>query len=244
MFAYLVKRLLSGLLVVLLVSMMVFALFWYGPKSPAQPICDARHAATAATQRRGLEEYEERLGYNNPIYEEYGKWLKGVFVGRDDHSSAPPRVRLPGALPRPLLPDQQPGQRDAQGSGFPPRSPRHRRCLPLPPDRRHHRRGRRPKTRHASPTRRWSSASCSSARSPTTCSPCWPCSTSASSYGLLRTSATSRSPTAGSVGWFSGLLLPGSCWASSAARSTPDTPAARWSSRSARTTSAPPRPRA
>ena len=40
MFAYIVKRLISGFLVVTLVSMAVFALFWYGPSSPAQAICD------------------------------------------------------------------------------------------------------------------------------------------------------------------------------------------------------------
>ena len=32
-----------------------------------------------------LEEYEERLGYNNPITEEYTEWVKGLFVGPDDH---------------------------------------------------------------------------------------------------------------------------------------------------------------
>ena len=40
MFAYIVKRLISGVLVVTLVSMAIFLLFWYGPSSPAQPICD------------------------------------------------------------------------------------------------------------------------------------------------------------------------------------------------------------
>ena len=34
MFAYIVKRLISGFLVVDLVSMMVFALFWFGPAEP------------------------------------------------------------------------------------------------------------------------------------------------------------------------------------------------------------------
>jgi len=81
MFAYVIKRLLAGLLVVLLVSMMVFALFWYGPKSPAKPICDADRGNRGCSGEI-LEGYEERLGYNNPITEEYTAWLKGVFVGR------------------------------------------------------------------------------------------------------------------------------------------------------------------
>jgi peptide/nickel transport system permease protein len=80
MFAYIVKRLISGFLVVTLVSMAVFALFWYGPSSPAQAICD-RETSNRCGNR--IEIYEESLGYNNPIYVEYGKFVKGIFVGRD-----------------------------------------------------------------------------------------------------------------------------------------------------------------
>lgn len=80
MFAYIVKRLISGFLVVTLVSMAVFALFWYGPSSPAQAICD-RETSNRCGDR--IELYEESLGYNNPIYAEYGKFVKGIFVGRD-----------------------------------------------------------------------------------------------------------------------------------------------------------------
>ncbi len=36
MFAYIIKRLLTGAVVVVLVSMAVFALLWYGPESPAR----------------------------------------------------------------------------------------------------------------------------------------------------------------------------------------------------------------
>lgn len=80
MFAYAVKRLLSGFFVLVLISIAVFALFWYGPASPAQPICDIE------TQNRcgdRIEIYEESLGYDNPIYVEYGKWARGVVAGRE-----------------------------------------------------------------------------------------------------------------------------------------------------------------
>jgi peptide/nickel transport system permease protein len=81
MFAYVVKRLISGVIVVALISMAIFLLFWYGPSSPAQPICD-RETSNRCTPAR-LEVYERTLGYQNPVYEEYGKFVKGVFVGRD-----------------------------------------------------------------------------------------------------------------------------------------------------------------
>lgn len=80
MFAYIVKRLISGVLVVTLVSMAIFLLFWYGPSSPAQPICD-RETSNRCTQTK-LATYEKTLGYNNPVYEEYGKYVSGIFVGR------------------------------------------------------------------------------------------------------------------------------------------------------------------
>lgn len=81
MFAYLVKRLISGVLVLTLVSMGIFLLFWYGPSSPAQPICD-RETSQRCTPER-LANYERTLGYDNPVYEEYGTFVKGVFVGRE-----------------------------------------------------------------------------------------------------------------------------------------------------------------
>ncbi|PUA80089.1 ABC transporter permease [Nocardioides currus] len=80
MFAYIVKRLISGFLVVVLVSMAVFALFWYGPSKPAQAICD-RETSNRCGDR--IEIYQENLGYNNPIYSEYGKFVKGIFAGRE-----------------------------------------------------------------------------------------------------------------------------------------------------------------
>jgi len=80
MFAYVVKRLLSGIVVLFLVSLSVFLLFWFGPSSPAQPICD-RDTSNRCGDR--IEIYEENLGYNNPWYSEYGKFMQGVVVGRD-----------------------------------------------------------------------------------------------------------------------------------------------------------------
>jgi peptide/nickel transport system permease protein len=75
-----VKRILSGFLIVVLVSMLVYALFWYGPKSPALELCrrDTNNRCTPAK----LTQFEDRLGYNNPIYEEYGKWAKGLVSDR------------------------------------------------------------------------------------------------------------------------------------------------------------------
>jgi peptide/nickel transport system permease protein len=79
--AYVVKRLLTGVVVLFLVSLSIFLLFWFGPSSPAQPICD-RETQNRCTPER-LARYEENLGFDNPWYTEYGTFMKGVFVGRD-----------------------------------------------------------------------------------------------------------------------------------------------------------------
>ena len=81
MFAYIVKRLLSGIVVLFLVSLTVFLVFWYGPSEPAQVICD-RQTQNRCTPER-LDTFRENLGFNNPWYEEYGTFLEGVATGRD-----------------------------------------------------------------------------------------------------------------------------------------------------------------
>jgi peptide/nickel transport system permease protein len=80
-FAYVVKRLLSGVVVLFLISMSVFLLFWYGPSEPAQTICD-NDTSNRCTPAR-LEVFRENLGFNNPWYEEYGKFMEGVVAGRE-----------------------------------------------------------------------------------------------------------------------------------------------------------------
>jgi peptide/nickel transport system permease protein len=81
MFAYVLKRILGGVIVVALVSISVFLLFWYGPSSPIKPLCD-RETSNRCTPAK-LAVYEHNFGYDNPVYEEYGKYVKGVFLGRD-----------------------------------------------------------------------------------------------------------------------------------------------------------------
>ena len=76
MFAYVVKRLLSGVVVLFLISMSVFLLFWYGPSEPAQTICD-NDTSNRCTPAR-LEVFRENLGFNNPWYEEYGKFTQSI----------------------------------------------------------------------------------------------------------------------------------------------------------------------
>ncbi|HET8560673.1 MAG TPA: ABC transporter permease [Marmoricola sp.] len=80
MFAYIIKRLISGAIVVVLISMAVFALFWFGPRNPALPLCniDTSNRCRPAM----LQAYEHNMGFDDSVVHQYGLWAKGVVVGR------------------------------------------------------------------------------------------------------------------------------------------------------------------
>lgn len=78
-FGFIVRRLITAVLVILLTSMFLFVLFFYGPINPAQNFCQKNGRCTA--QKEKLLEHQLQLDI--PITEAYGIWLKGVFVGRE-----------------------------------------------------------------------------------------------------------------------------------------------------------------
>jgi peptide/nickel transport system permease protein len=78
MFGYIVRRVLTALLVLVLTSMIVFGIFFLGPENPARPLCEAQQRCTPEK----LERLERRLGLDKPVHVAYGEWAKGLFVGR------------------------------------------------------------------------------------------------------------------------------------------------------------------
>lgn len=77
MVGYIARRLVAAIMVVVLTSMIVFALFFYGPSEPARALCQSERC----TPER-LETINTALGFNRPITEQYGEWAKGVVAGR------------------------------------------------------------------------------------------------------------------------------------------------------------------
>jgi peptide/nickel transport system permease protein len=78
MAGFIVRRLLSSLLVVVLTSMFVFALFFLGPSNPAGPVCEAQGRCTAER----LEMIEEQMGLNESVVTQYGAFVGGLFADR------------------------------------------------------------------------------------------------------------------------------------------------------------------
>lgn len=78
MLGYIVRRLISAFLVIVLTSMFVFALFFLGPTNPAAYFCSQNGRCTP--QKQALIAHE--LGLDQSIFSQYGVWVKGLFVSR------------------------------------------------------------------------------------------------------------------------------------------------------------------
>jgi peptide/nickel transport system permease protein len=83
MFGYIIRRLVSGLLVLLATSVAVFAFFFYGPSDPAQAYCPE----TRCTPER-LENIRTSLGLDQPVPQQYGEYMLGIVAGNDFESGA------------------------------------------------------------------------------------------------------------------------------------------------------------
>src|SRR3712207_4088193 len=78
MIGFVVRRLVSALLVVTLTSMITFALFFLGPTNPAAPVCEASGRCTPER----LQAIEQQMGFDESVVTQYGEFVKGLFAGR------------------------------------------------------------------------------------------------------------------------------------------------------------------
>jgi peptide/nickel transport system permease protein len=83
MFGYIVRRVISGVLVLLVVSIATFALFFFGPANPALAYCPE----TRCTPQR-LETITHSLGLDRPVLTQYGEYMKGIVAGNDFKAGA------------------------------------------------------------------------------------------------------------------------------------------------------------
>jgi peptide/nickel transport system permease protein len=79
-FAYIVRRLFQGALVILVVSIITFAIFFVLPQLLGENLA-ATYAGKAAspTEVKGIG---VKLGFDQPLYTQYWSFLKAIFVGR------------------------------------------------------------------------------------------------------------------------------------------------------------------
>jgi peptide/nickel transport system permease protein len=77
MLKYLARRLSATFLVITLVSMSVFGIFAVLPMDPAALTCGKACSAPV------IEANRHRLGLDVPVHVQYGRFVKGLFVGRE-----------------------------------------------------------------------------------------------------------------------------------------------------------------
>lgn len=77
MYAYIVRRLVIGVALLIVMSLVTFLLFFSGAFDPARNACGK--VCTPAQ----IENTKKALGYDHPILVQWGEFLKGVVVGRD-----------------------------------------------------------------------------------------------------------------------------------------------------------------
>jgi peptide/nickel transport system permease protein len=74
--SYVIRRVLTGLLILILLSMLTFLLFSALPADPAALTCGKNCTPQI------IEANRIRLGYNLPLWQQYWEFVKGLFVGR------------------------------------------------------------------------------------------------------------------------------------------------------------------
>jgi peptide/nickel transport system permease protein len=82
MTGFIVRRILSSILVVILTSMFVFVLFFKGlGDSPAVNYCDSIHQGRCSPAT--LASIKHQMGFDRSVAANYAIWAKGIFTGRD-----------------------------------------------------------------------------------------------------------------------------------------------------------------
>lgn len=100
MLAYIIRRLLVGIAMLVVMSVVTFALFFAAPGDPAKFACGKSCTPELHAQT------EKALGYNKPITTQYFDFVKGIFVGRtfpDDPKIAAQNPALVSDCPAPCF---------------------------------------------------------------------------------------------------------------------------------------------
>jgi peptide/nickel transport system permease protein len=81
---FIIRRLFSAILMLLVVSIVTFAIFFVVPKLAGQTTDQlAANFVGRSPTPAALHAIEDRLGFNLPLYEQYWHFLKAIVVGED-----------------------------------------------------------------------------------------------------------------------------------------------------------------
>ncbi|MGW7573176.1 ABC transporter permease [Streptomyces sp. NPDC054765] len=84
MFSYIIRRLISAVILLLIVSAVTFGIFFLLPKIAGQTTDQlAQQYIGKAPTPADIAAVKKNLGFDKPVYEQYWDFLKGIFVGTD-----------------------------------------------------------------------------------------------------------------------------------------------------------------
>jgi peptide/nickel transport system permease protein len=110
--AYVVRRLLAAVLLLLVVTAATFAIFFLVPRlAGATPESLASRYVGRTADAATMHDIAVKLGFTDPLYVQYGRFLKGLVAGAD-YSTGPTTVHCPAPCfgysfitQNPVLPD-------------------------------------------------------------------------------------------------------------------------------------------
>src|SRR5690349_11506742 len=84
MITYIIRRLFAAVLLLFIVSAATFSIFYLFPRlvGGTPETLATRYVGRAATPET-VSLIAHRLGFYDPIYVQYGRWVKGIFFGTD-----------------------------------------------------------------------------------------------------------------------------------------------------------------
>lgn len=95
MYAYVIRRLFSGLVMLIVMSFATFLMFFNGAVDPVRYTCGKACGVPGVMERN-----RAMLGYDDPVPVQYAKFVKGVFVGRDFPDDPALRKSAPETIAR------------------------------------------------------------------------------------------------------------------------------------------------
>ena len=84
MFRYIIRRLLAAVGLLFVVSAVVFGIFFYVPRlAGATPDDLASRYVGKTADAATVHQMAEKLGFTDPLYVQYGRFVKSIFMGAD-----------------------------------------------------------------------------------------------------------------------------------------------------------------
>jgi peptide/nickel transport system permease protein len=92
---YIIRRLLAAVLLLFIVSIVTFSIFFLVPRlAGASPEDLASRYVGRTSGAEQIHQMANKLGFNDPLYVQYGRFVKAIFVGAD-YSTGPTTVHCP-----------------------------------------------------------------------------------------------------------------------------------------------------